>query len=414
MSISQATSSDLTLARATDADWDEIFATDARAFLMTDPLSAAEQADLRGKVDNRDVVLVRDPQGLVGAPLVGVSMFYRMAMTVPGGGQTPAAGLSWVSVAATHRRRGILRTMITELFDQWESEDQVFAILTASEATIYERFGFGPACHAHDVSIDLGAAKMRHRADKHISPVNYASGEDVARRVPEIHARWAATRPGALSRPASWWEPILADRRSQRPAQTSGLHYLLHADGYASYRINTSVEPARGDISEVVAVTEAAHTDLWRVLVGLDLMSSVTASIPADDPLPEKLTDHRAVSVTGVHDKMWLRILDVDRALQSRTYSADLDVVLEVTDEVRGRGGVFDLSVRDGAATVTPSTSAPTIRMDISALGSVFLGGTPARTLAAAERVWAADAATLRAFDRAFATDRAPYSGTFF
>ncbi|MDY6807476.1 MAG: GNAT family N-acetyltransferase [Actinomycetota bacterium] len=414
MRISEATSSALTLARATDDDWDEIFATDARAFLMTDPLSAAEQADLRGKVDNSDVVLVRDPQGLVGSPLVGVSMFYRMTVTVPGGAQEPAAGLSWVSVAATHRRRGILRTMITELFDQWESEDQVFAILTASEATIYERFGFGPACHAHDVSIDLGSAKMRHRADKHLSPVNFASGDEVARRIPEIHARWAATRPGALSRPTSWWEPILADRRSQRPAQTSGLHYLLHADGYASYRINTSVDPSRGDVAEVVAVTEAAHTDLWRVLVGLDLMSSVTASIPVDDPLPLKLTDHRAVSVTGVRDKMWLRILDVPRALTSRAYSADLDVVLEVTDEFRGRGGVFDLSVREGAATVTPSTSVPTIRMDISVLGSLFLGGTPARTFAAAERLWTADEQTLRALDRTFATERAPYSGTFF
>ena len=94
MSISEATSSALTLARATDADWDEIFATDARAFLMTDPLSAAEQADLRGKVDNSDVVLIRDPQGLVASPLVGVSMFYRMTMTVPGGGRRGWSGSS--------------------------------------------------------------------------------------------------------------------------------------------------------------------------------------------------------------------------------------------------------------------------------------------------------------------------------
>ncbi|WP_431309310.1 GNAT family N-acetyltransferase [Gordonia sesuvii] len=413
VTISQDASA-LAVSRATDADWDEIFATDARAFLMTNPLSTAEQADLRGKVDDTDVVLVRDPQGLVGSPLVGVSMYYRMTVTVPGGEQQPAAGLSWVSVAATHRRRGILRTMITELFDQWEAEDQVFAILTASEATIYERYGFGPACHAHEVSVDLSAAKMRRPVDPEISPVNYATGEEVARRVPEIHARWAASRSGAVHRPETWWEPILADRPSQRPAQTSGLHYLLHADGYASYRINTSAEPTRGDVAEVFAVTDDAHTELWRVLTGLDLMASVTASVPVDDPLPAKLVDHRAVSVTGLTDKMWLRILDVPRALTSRRYFADLDVVLEVTDEFRGRGGVFDMSIRNGGAIVAPSTSTPTVRLDISVLSSLFLGGTNARTFAAADRLWTADSSTLRALDRAFTPEQAPFSGTFF
>ncbi|WAC54348.1 GNAT family N-acetyltransferase [Gordonia sp. SL306] len=414
MSNLQAASSALTVARATDADWDEIFATDARAFLMTNPLSAAEQADMRGKVDDADVVLVRDPDGLAGRPLVGVSMFYRMAMTLPGGAAHPAAGLSWVSVAATHRRRGILRTMITDLFDQWEAEDQLFAILTASEATIYERFGFGPTCFAQDVTVDLGAAKMRHRADRAHSPVNYATGDEVARHIPELHARWTATRPGALARPQSWWDPILADRASQRPAHSSGMHYLLHPDGYAAYRINQSTQPTRGDIAEVVAATDEAHTDLWRVLVGLDLMPTVTASIPVDDPLPVSLTNHRAVSVTGVRDTMWLRILDVPRALGSRRFAADLDVVIEVTDEFRGRGGIFDVSIRDGGAIVAPSSATPTVRMDISVLGSIFLGGTPARRFAAAERLWTDSADTLAALDRAFATDRAPFAGTFF
>ncbi|AZG45374.1 GNAT family N-acetyltransferase [Gordonia insulae] len=414
MSDSQATPSDLTVARATDADWDEIFATDARAFLMTNPLSAAEQADLRGKVDDADVVLVRDPDGLVGEPLVGVSMFYRMTMTVPGGSPQPAAGLSWVSVAATHRRRGILRTMITELFDQWEAEDQVFAILTASEATIYERFGFGPTCFAQEVSVDLSAAKMRHRADRTSSPVNYAGADDVAQRIPELHQRWTATRPGALARPASWWDPILADRPSQRPSHSSGLHYLVHEDGYAAYRIDQSGEPARGDITEVVAITDDAHTDLWRVLVGLDLLPTVTAAIPVDDPLPAKLTNHRAVSVTGVSDKMWLRILDVPRALGARHYGADLDMVLEVGDDFRGRGGVFDVSIRNGGAIVAPSAATPTVRLDISVLSALFLGGTPARTFAAADRLWTDSAETLAALDRAFTTDRAPFAGTFF
>ncbi|MFW0785418.1 GNAT family N-acetyltransferase [Gordonia sp. CPCC 206044] len=414
MSNSQTEPSALTVSHATDVDWPEIFAADARAFLMTNPLTDDEQSEMRAKVADTDVVVVRDPRGIVGNPLVGVAMFYQMTMTVPGGEQLPAAGLSWVSVAATHRRRGILRTMISELFDRWEAGGHTFAILTASEATIYERFGFGPTCFAREVALDLAAAKMRRRADHHSSPVNYGTAEEIARRVPELHARWARTRPGALARPATWWDPILADRPTQRPSQSSGLHYLLHADGYASYRIDTSTDPSHAAVEEVIAVTDEAHTDLWRVLVGLDLLPRVTASIPVDDPLPAKLTDHRAMAVTGVADKMWLRILDVPRALQSRRYDAALDAVIEVTDHFRGRGGVFGVRIADGTATVTQSDQKPTVRLDISVLGSIFLGAIPARTFAAAGRLWTDGPDTLEAVDRAFATVTAPYAGTFF
>ncbi|GAC68302.1 GNAT family N-acetyltransferase [Gordonia soli] len=403
----------LTLRRATDADWDNIIATDARAFVMRNPLPDAERADLRGKVDDSDVVVVYDEAGPPPPRLVGVSMYYRLPMTLPGGDVADTAGLSWVSVAATHRRRGILRRMITELFDQWESEGQVFGILTASEATIYERFGFGPVCFAHDVTVDLSRTSIRQEADAQAT-VRYGTAEEVAARIPEIHDRWTRTRAGALGRSAAWWKPILADRKSQRPFGSSGLHYLLHQDGYASYRINTATDPRRGDISEIVAVTDAAHTDLWRVLSGLDLLPTVTASIPVDDALPVKLTDRRAAQVTGISDKMWLTILDVPAALGKRKYSGDLDVVLEVTDGFRGRAGVYDLSVRGGGAIVAPSTAEPTVRLDISVLSSIYLGGIDARSFAAADRLWTDSPETLTAFDLAFATDRAPYSGTFF
>ncbi|MGV9710942.1 GNAT family N-acetyltransferase [Gordonia sp. NPDC003424] len=414
MTTSQSTHSSLTVSTATDADWDDIFATDARAFLMTNPLSPEERADLRGKVDDADVVLVRDEAGLIPRTLVGVSMFYRMRMTLPGGAAADAAGLSWVSVAATHRRRGILRTMITELFDRWEAEGQTFAILTASEATIYERYGFGPACFARDVSVDLAAAKMRARPEPGFSPVNFATADEIARRVPDLHQRWVATRPGALSRTAAWWDPILADRPSQRPPHSSGRHYLLHRDGYAAYRIDQSTDPTRGIVEEVVAITDEAHTDLWRVLVGVDLLPTMTAAIPFDDPLRYKLSDHRAVSVTGISDKMWLRVIDIPRALGMRHYAADFDGVVEVTDDYRGRGGVFDVSIRNGGAIVAPSTGTATVRMDVSVLGSIYLGGVPARMFASAGRLWTDSAETLRALDMAFTTDAAPFAGTFF
>ena len=404
----------LSLTRATDADWADIITTDARAFAMRNPLPDDEVADLRGKVADDDVVLVRDT-GLDTRPLVGVAMFYRMSMSLPGGGVSDAAGLSWVSVASTHRRRGILRRMLTELVEQWESEKYTFGILTASEGTIYERFGFGPACFANSVSLSPGA-QMR-AAQPNDATVRYADADAVAAAIPDLHARWTLTTPGALTRTPAWWTPILADRASERPLSASGLHYLLHADGYASYRIYKDETGAvRGEVNEVFAVTDDAHTDLWRVLISLDLIPSLTATIPVDDPLSQKLVNPRSVSVTGTADTMWLRILDVPAALGARHYAADLDAVIEVTDEFRGHGGVFDISVREGGAIVAPAKSGatPTVSLDISVLSSIYLGGIRPSAFAAAGRLRADSPATLRALDHAFMTDRAPFSGTFF
>ena len=413
MTESDTRTTTLELTRGTDADWDEIITTDARAFAMRNPISDDERADLRGKVADSDVVLVRDSWHDTH-PLVGVSMFYRMQMTVPGGTQVPAAGLSWVSVASTHRRRGILRRMITELFTQWEDEGFAFAILTASEGTIYERFGFGPACFAESVEITPGQPTLRAAAPDH-SEVYFATPEQVAAAIPDIHARWARTRPGALARTPQWWAPILADRRSERPPAASGLHYLLHPDGYASYRIHkSSAGQVRGEVEELFAVTDAAHTELWRVLTGLDLVPSLTASIPVDDPLRAKLTDLRAAPVTGRADKMWVSILDVPAALAARQYSADLDMVLEVTDGYRQRAGVYDVSIRGGGAIIAPSTSKPTVRMDVSVLSSLFLGGVAPSLFAHADRLWTDSEQTLRALTQAFAVEKAPFSGTFF
>lgn len=410
--VKVVTDSDLTMRRATDEDWPAIIAADARAFAFIHPLDDEAQADLRSKLRDSDVVVVYDESGSAGPVLAGVAMFYRMTLTLPGGVRTELPGLSWVSVAATHRRRGILRMMITDLFEQWEREQSVFSILTASEATIYERFGYGPACFEEQVSIDLAKAELREPTPAY-SPVHFADEQQVRDMVPDLHDRWASMSPGAIIRSRVWWNMIFADREMLREGR-SALHYLVHPDGYASYRIHRDNGSAVAEVSEFIAVTDQAHTDLWRVLLGLDLIPRITASMPVDDPLPMKLTDLRAPTVTAISDSMWLRILDVPKALEARTYSEDVDAVLEITDTFRDSGGRFAFTVRDGAATVSETEEPATVRMDISVLGSIYLGGYRATEFAAADRLWAADHTTLCELDQAFLTDRKPFSGTFF
>ncbi|MGB3696457.1 MAG: GNAT family N-acetyltransferase [Gordonia sp. (in: high G+C Gram-positive bacteria)] len=399
----------LSLERPRGTDWPEILAIDARAFALPKPLPADEMIEFRNRAGEGDTVIIRDTVS-DGRPIVAVSLYFPVPVTVPGGGVATTAGLSWVSVSATHRRRGLLRRMLTEQYRTWRERGFPLATLTASEGGIYERFGFGPAAFSHRVRIAPPAAEFRTPAPAD-SRVRYGSQEQVVRHVPTIHARWAAGRNGAITRPETWWPSILADRSFRRNSQTSGLHYLLHADGYAAYRIDARDKTAI--VGDFVAATPQAHTDLWRVLTSLDLVSAVTASIPVDDPLPHKLVDARALEISGRPDELWASILDVKDALELRSYAADGDLVLAVTDGFGDRAGHYRLRVAGGRGSVERTDDPAQLTIDIATLSSVYLGGISVREMTAAGRI-AADADTAAAFAALFAVDEAPFAGTFF
>ncbi|GAA3968180.1 GNAT family N-acetyltransferase [Gordonia caeni] len=406
--------STLHLRPARHEDWQEIITLDARSFALPAPLPEAEIAEFRTKV--AEAIVVRD-ESSDGDPLVAVSLYHQLPLTVPGGTAVTSAGLSWVSVTATHRRRGLLRRMLTEQFRSWHEAGLPLAILTASEGGIYERFGFGPACYAQSITVDPGAVHWRTEAPED-SRVRYGTPDQIAAAVPRLHARWALTRPGAVHRPEEWWSSILADRGFRRNSQTSGLYYLLHADGYAAYRMDARESSAT--VEELCTVTQQAHTDLWRVLTGLDLVSSITAKVPVDETLPLSLYDARAVQSTARTDELWVSILDVVAALQARTYDVDGTVLLSVTDGWDGREGNYLLEVSDGRATVqrdpeSASTEGiPRATLGISVLSSMYTGGISARDFAAAGRLDTDSAATLDLVDALLATRRAPFSGTYF
>ncbi|GAC57536.1 hypothetical protein GOHSU_21_00280 [Gordonia hirsuta DSM 44140 = NBRC 16056] len=395
-------------------DWPEIITVDARSFALPAPLPEAEIAEFRAKVAG--ALVVRD-EGSDGDPLVAVSLYHELPVTVPGGAALTSAGLSWVSVTATHRRRGLLRRMLTDQFAMWREAGLPIATLTASEGGIYERFGFGPACFAHSVAIAPTAVDWRTPAPAD-SRVRYGTREQIAQQIPELHARWARTRPGAIGRPATWWPSILADRGFRRNSQTSDLYYLLHRDGYAAYRLDAREMSAT--VEEFCAVTPQAHTDLWRVLTGLDLVTSISAKVPVDDTLPLELRNARAVQINGRSDELWVSLLDVPAALAARTYGADGTIMLTVTDGWAGRDGEYLLTVTDGQATVDTATvpadalpAVPRAELSVSVLSSMYTGGIPARQFAAAGRIRADDEA-IALLDAMFATSRAPFAGTYF
>lgn len=390
------------LRRATAADLPAMAVADGRAFGFH--YSDQDVEDLRGVIDPARFLLACEDDAIVG--LAGS---YGFDVTPPGGAPIPVEGVTWVGVAATHRRRGILRSMITELHRGYVEAGVALAVLTASEGTIYGRFGYGTTTVDRWVEIDRKRAVFRAGVPDP-GGVRYVDTEEVRARVPDIHRRWCARHPGAVSRSMPWWESTLLDREHQRGGATARFH-LLHPDGYAAYRM-------KGGTAQVVdffAVTDEAHVALWRLLLSLDLVSTVTTrAVPADDPLPWLLADARAVHTAGVSDGMWARVLDVPAVLAARRYAVDVDVVLDVHDPGLDRGGRFRLSGGPDAATCVPSTDPPDLHVDVRALGSLTFGGTRARTLARAGLIEVTDERLLRRFDAACTAEQEPRHGTGF
>ncbi|WP_280362416.1 GNAT family N-acetyltransferase [Nocardia wallacei] len=401
-----AIASDITLRTPTEAD---LAATGA---LLINAFGGPPEPEMERAFTEQSprlFPLERRIVAVAGDRIVGHTQDTTMTLTVPGGRTVPANGVAGVAVAPTHRRRGILRAMYTEMHRRAEAAGLPLTIFTASEGTIYGRFGYGPAVIENRVSIDRRFAEFRPTTPDpggvELTPMN----DDVAVAVTRLYDRWRRLTPGAQEQPDPAWQLKLA-----RFGAARGLFALVHADGYALYRHERSEAGLGVDVLELRAVTTEAHAALWRVLLGLDLVRTVEATLGTDDPLPYLLTDPRLVRTTGRWDGLWLRVMDVPAALSAREYSADLSLVLQVHDPFGAAGGTFALRVRDGVAACEPAAGAPDVELGIDVLGSMYLGAHPARAFAAANRLRAKDSGHVHAFDAAFAADRAAELGWFF
>lgn len=379
----------------TESDWPLMGRLDATNF--GHPVDPAALARWRSVIAEDGALVVAD-----GPDVVAQALYADLQLTVPGGATLPVAGITWVSVAPTHRRRGLLRSMFTELHHRIAASGRPIAALTASEGGIYGRFGYGPATVRHDWSVARRTAGFRTDTPDP-GGVRIVAPDEHRDAFAAVYDRWRLITPGGLARPAALWDDLLTDQPQDRTEGTP-LFAFLHADGYVLYRYQGS-GPMQVQVVEFRAVTAEAHIALWRALCGLDLMERIETRTHPADPLPYLFTDPRAVRTTGVADDLWLRLMDIPAALQARTYTGDLAVVLEVGDGFRDDGGRFAVRIRDGRAVCTPTDAPADAALDLDVLGALYLGGHRATAFAAANRLRADDSEVVRRIDRAFAGD---------
>ena len=363
--------------------------------------------------------LERTRAGFDGEDLVATSRNYSLELTVPGGAVLPAAGVSAVTVRPTHRRRGLLRSMMGELLDEATTRREPVAMLTASEGSIYERFGFGITTRS--MVIELARRDVAFARPRPEGQLRLLDADEATKLEPDVFERVRRAYPGAVSRPDAWWSDEQWDPRFgvrfDVAYETGGF-----VGGYACYGIRESFDPSTGAenrlvVRDLVAANPAALHGLWRYLCEVDLVRTISdPSAPVDLPLAWLLASNRAVRVRGVKDAVWTRLLDVPAALGARTYAAEGRLTLGVRDESRpggGADGTFTLEAgRDGAAVREGGT--PDLECTVSALSAAWLGGVRWTTLAAAGLVEARTERVLARADRLFACDPLPFPFTWF
>jgi predicted acetyltransferase len=195
-------------------------------------------------------------------------------------------------------------------------------------------------------------------------------------------------------------------------------------DGASHYRIKPSWDqgvPAHTlEVSELLAASPAAYSELWRYLLSVDLVHTIrVVRRPVDEPIRWLLADPRRLRLSRLTDDLWVRLLDVEAALVARGYRSHDRLSFDVADGFRPEvAGRYQLEAGPEGAEcrripAEPGTHAD-LSLDISDLGSTYLGGVSFSTLARAGRVIEETPGALARADLLFATDRAPYCGTPF
>jgi predicted acetyltransferase len=351
--------------------------------------------------------------------LVGCSRAYTFEMTMPGGASVPVAGVSSVAVQPTHRRRGVLTSMIGALHDDARERGEVASVLTASESIIYKRFGYGAATWKLGATLAKAHARFARRLvdTGRVRLVHRGEADPLYR---EVYERAQRARAGMVSRPDFWWPEVF-----WMPDNNRAFFDAVHedadgvADGYVSYEIRGEWFGGFADrelfVWDLQATNSAARAALWDFVFGIDLVVKIIATnLPIDEPLRFMLADPRQLRTDFVYDSLWLLPLDVAALLSARTYASPGKLTVEVV-EPGGPKGRFVLDGGPaGASCVEAGESTPDVTCSRAGLGAVLLGGNSWSTLLQAGEIDEHTTDAVARADAMFVAAPAPATLTWF
>jgi predicted acetyltransferase len=360
-----------------------------------------------------------------GDEIIGTTTIMSFDMIVPGG-EVAAAGVTSVAVLPSHRRRGVLTSLMDTQLRDISAGTEPVAALFASESVIYGRYGYGVATNHLSYNIKRGESLLTMPASP--PTLRIVDPKSAVSSLRQVYNAVRATRPGMMSRNRAYWDVKLDDPESTREGSTP-THCVLAEDGSGprGYALH-SARPTWGSdglpaqvltVRELFGIDRDATLALWADVLSRDLVGEVVVrSRPLDDPLLHELADPRRTRASYT-DGLWIRLIDLPAALTQRTYSCDVDIVIDVIDDRlpanSGRwrlqaGGLGD----EGKPTCERTTADPDLALPVRVLGAAYLGGTRLGGLAAAGQITELRPGAVAALSAAMWWDTAPWAPTTF
>ncbi|MFN2483585.1 MAG: GNAT family N-acetyltransferase [Candidatus Limnocylindria bacterium] len=354
--------------------------------------------------------------------MVATAGINSFSMTIPGG-ELPVAGVTMVGVLPSHRRRGILTSMMRRQLEDVRARGEPIAILWASEGAIYQRFGYGLASLIGRIQVDRSRTTYRRPTATH-GRMRLIENDEALRLLPAIYERFRPSSPGAVTRSEAWWRagPLYDAehvRRGAGPLFRAVYEVDGRPEGYALYRIRGTWDFA-GALStllvrEAIGVTPAALADVWRFLFDVDLVAQIEAErAEPDHPLLLLVEEPRRLRLT-LGDGLWLRLVDVQRALAPRSYADEGSIVFDLEDAFcPWNAGRWRLKSAAGEKRVEQTTAPAELVLDVTDLSAAYLGAFGFNDLQRAGRVTECVPGAVARADSLFRTDRAPWNPVMF
>jgi predicted acetyltransferase len=350
--------------------------------------------------------------------VVGGAGAFTFNVTVPGG-DVPTAGVSVVGVYPTHRRRGVLRSLMRAQLDDAHERGEPLAALWASEEPIYGRFGYGLASFCGEITLAHEYTAFADAAEP-AGMVRFLEPEEALGAIPPVFERARLQWPGMFSRDRLWWENREIKDSEDRREGAGPKRWIAYEqdgaiEGYAVYRHKPGWDGgstiAELRVIEALGATPQALRDIWGYLLAVDWKATITASLlPPDHALFLLLATPRRMRYR-MGDSLWVRLVDVGAALSARKYSADGTLVFDVQDDFCAwNQGRWKLD--EGVATRTDDDA--DIALPVQSLGSAYLGGISFAELSRAGRVEELKDGALARADALFRWDRHPWCPEIF
>ena len=346
-------------------------------------------------------------------------------LTVPGGAMVPMAGVAYMTTSVTHRRQGAFSNMMTYIHDAARERGDVISGLWASQSHLYGRFDYGLSINSYDWEIDPSFGEFSHfpaaNANNADIKVSFIDADEAEVVLPGIYERMHRQTTGSVNRTSGRWRYQLFDEERVRQG-ASPLFFAVCEEageqtGYVSYRMRRQGDSDMGtlEVVEQVSATEVAHAAIWRFLLDFDLVGNITAiNRPSDDSLWWMLSDPRRLRRKS-HDALWVRLLDIPKALEARTYNSDGILKIGLVSDVQPESaGTYVIEIDDSRGSVKKTTDKPDVVMTPADLSALYLGGISSGPLFEAGRINEITTGSLAKLTGMFNTDSAPWCAHYF